>query len=77
MDPLSDETATMSPLTEKWNSAIQAEFDAIDQHQMVGDFVELPEGRNALRSHWVYKIKCNGAANGQRYRSRLVCGRNH
>jgi hypothetical protein len=51
--------------------------DAIGQNQVFGDFVELPEGRNALPSHWVYKIKRDGAGNVQRYKARLVCEGNH
>jgi len=39
--------------------------------------VEIAEGRKALRSHWVYKIKRDGARNVQRYKARLVCGGNH
>jgi hypothetical protein len=31
---------------------MKGELDAIGQHQVFGDFVELPEGRNALPSHW-------------------------
>jgi hypothetical protein len=39
--------------------------------------VELPEGRKALPSHWVYKIKRDGASNVQPLKARLVCGGNH
>ena len=39
--------------------------------------MELPEGRKDLPSHWVYKIKRDGAGNVQRYKARLVCGGNH
>ena len=39
--------------------------------------MELPEGRNALPSHWVYKIKRDGAGNMQRFKARLLCGGNH
>ena len=56
---------------------MKEELDAIGQHQVFGDFVELPEGRKALPSHWVYKIKRDGAGNVQRYKTRLVCGGNH
>ena len=37
-------------------------FDAIGQHQVFGDFVEVLEGRKALRSHCVYRIKRDGAS---------------
>jgi hypothetical protein len=39
--------------------------------------VELREGRKALRSHWVYKIKCDGAGNMQRFKARVVGGGNY
>jgi hypothetical protein len=39
--------------------------------------VELLEGRKALPSHWVYKIKCHGAGNVQQYNATLVCRGNH
>jgi hypothetical protein len=45
------------------DTAMKEELDAIGQHQVFGDFGECPEGRKALRSHWVYKIKRDGAAN--------------
>jgi len=76
-DPKSYKAATESPLAEKWDTAMKAELDVIGQHQVFGDFVELPEGRKVLPSHWVYKIKRNGAGNVQRFKARLVCGGNH
>jgi len=50
--------------------------DAIGKDQVLGDFVELPEGRKALPSHWVYKTKRDGVANVQWFEARLVCGGN-
>jgi hypothetical protein len=76
-DPKSYKVATKSLLADKWDIAMKAELDAIGQHQVFRDFVKSPEGRKALRSHWVYKIKRDGAGNVQRSMARLVCGRNH
>jgi len=56
---------------------MKEELDAICQHQVFGDFVEHLEGRKALPSHSVYKIRRNGAGNVQRFKARLVCGGNH
>jgi len=53
---------------------MKEEFDATGQHHVFGGFVEVPESRKALPSHWIYKIKRNGAGNVQRVKARLVCG---
>ena len=76
-NPKSYKAATDSPLADKWDTAMKDELDAIGQHQVFQDVVELPEGRKALPRHWVYKIKRNGAGNVQRFKARLVCGGNH
>jgi len=75
--PKSYKAATESPLAEKSDTAMKEQFEAIGQHQVFGDFVELPEGRKALPSHWVYKIKRDGGGIVQRFKARLVCGGNH
>ena len=77
IDPKSYKAAPESPLADKWHSAIKQELAAIGQHHVFGDFVELVEGRKALPSHWVYKIKHNGAGNVQRFQARIVCGGNY
>jgi hypothetical protein len=73
IDPRFYKAATKSPLAKTWDTAMKEELDAIGQRQVFGDFVQLPEGSKALSSHWVYKIKRNGAGNVQRYKARLVC----
>jgi hypothetical protein len=68
---------TKSPLTNKWDIVMKEELDAIGQRQVSVNFLELPERRNALPSHWVYKIKCDGAGNVQQFKARLLSGGNH
>jgi hypothetical protein len=52
-DPRYYKVATESLLADKWDTAMKGQLDAIGQDQVFGDFVELPEGREALPSHWV------------------------
>lgn len=47
--------STDSPITENWNPALQGELDAVGQHQVLRDFVELLEGSIALPGYLVYK----------------------
>jgi hypothetical protein len=56
---------------------MREELSAIEQNEVFGDLMEFPEGRKAIPSHWVYKVKCDGAGNVQRFKARLVCGGNH
>jgi len=76
-DPKSFKAATESPLAEQRVTAMIEKFDAIVQHQVFGDFVELLEGWKGLPSHLVFKIKRDGAGNVQRFKPRLVCAGNH
>jgi len=77
IDPKSYKAATDPLLADKWDTAIKEELDAICQHQVFGDFVEFPEGRKPLPSHWVYKIKRDGAGNVQWFKARQLCEGNH
>jgi hypothetical protein len=52
-NPKSQNTATESLLVDKWDTAMKEDLDAIGQHQVIGDFVELLEGRQDLPGHWV------------------------
>ena len=76
-DPKSYQAATEAPLAEKWDTAMKHDLDVFGQHQVFGDFVELPEERKASPGHWVYKIKRDGAGNVQRFKAGLVCRENH
>jgi len=62
-DPMSYKAPTKSPLAEKRDMAMKGKYNAIGQHQVFGDFVELPEGRKSLPSYLVYRIKRDGAGN--------------
>jgi len=72
-DPKCCKAATRSPLAEKWDTTMNEELDAIGQHHVIGDFVEIPEGRKSLPTHWVYKIRRDGAGSVQQFNTGLVC----
>ena len=50
---------------------MQQEMDSIHDND-VYDLVELPEGKKALKSRWVFKKKTTSDGNIERYKARLV-----
>jgi hypothetical protein len=58
---------------------MQMELKAIKDHKVFGDgnLIPLPDGRKALPSHWIFKVKRDGNGAIQLYKARLVCGGNH
>ena len=65
-DPLTFKEAMRSTLAEEWRAACQYEIDALAKN-CTWTLVDLPAGRKAVRSKWVFKRKID-----LRYRARLV-----
>ena len=55
----------------KWKSAMEKELKSLDTND-VWDLVELPPGRKAVGSKWVFKIKVSADGSVERYKSRVV-----
>ncbi|CAI7859690.1 unnamed protein product [Closterium sp. NIES-53] len=56
---------------EEWKKAMESELKSIEENGM-WELVELPEGRNAITSKWLFKIKSDTDGKIERYKSRLV-----
>ena len=65
-DPLTFREAMESALADEWKEACQYEIDALAKNG-TWTLVELPAGRKAVKSKWVFKHKADG-----RFRARLV-----
>ena len=65
-DPATYAEAMSSPEAEDWKEACQYEIDALAKNE-TWDLVDLPPGRKAVKSKWVFKLKSDG-----RFRARLV-----
>lgn len=70
-EPTSVSEALMSGDRELWKNAMQEEMNSIHEND-VYDLVELPEGRKALNSRWVFKKKTMNDGSAERYKARLV-----
>jgi transposase InsO family protein len=70
-EPKTYHQAISSPDRSEWESAMESELDSIAQ---LGTYqlVELPPGREAIDTKWVYRIKHDTAGNIIRYKARLV-----
>ena len=55
----------------EWKEAMQNEIDSLKKHQ-VWDLVELPPGRKAIGSKWIFKLKTDADGKIERYKARLV-----
>jgi hypothetical protein len=65
-DPLTFKEAMQSALADEWQDACQYEIDALAKNG-TWTLVELPSGRKAVKSKWVFKHKADG-----RFHARLV-----
>ncbi|CAI7833236.1 unnamed protein product, partial [Closterium sp. NIES-53] len=55
---------------EEWKKAMESELKSIEENG-TWELVELPEGRKAITSKWLFKIKSDADGKIERYKSRL------
>ncbi|CAI7794830.1 unnamed protein product [Closterium sp. NIES-53] len=55
----------------EWKKAMESELKSIEENG-TWELVELPEGRKAITSKWLFKIKSDADGKIERYKSRLV-----
>ena len=70
-EPRTYDEAMKSTDTLKWQTAMQREMQSLEEND-VWTLVELPKGRKAIGSKWVYKVKINADGTPERYKARLV-----
>lgn len=70
-DPLTVEEAMSRTDAPKWRQAMEEELDAM-RRMKTWELVDLPEGRQAVKCKWVFKLKRNQDDSIERYRARLV-----
>ncbi|CAI7863926.1 unnamed protein product [Closterium sp. NIES-54] len=56
---------------EEWKKVMESELKSIEENS-TWELVELPEGRKAITSKWLFKIKSDADGKIERYKSRLV-----
>ena len=67
-EPLSFEDASEN---EEWMAAMQSELDSISKNG-TWELCDLPKGKNAIGTKWVYKVKRKSNGSIERYKARLV-----
>ena len=70
-DPVTYWEAMNGPDKDEWLKAMIKELKDLEA-QKTWTLVELPQGRKALKSRWVYKIKTDAGGNITRYKARFV-----
>ncbi|CAI7834779.1 unnamed protein product [Closterium sp. NIES-53] len=70
-EPATLKEALESSDAEEWRKAMESELKSIEENG-TWELVELPEGRKAITSKLLFKIKSDANGNIERYKSRLV-----
>ncbi|CAI7924303.1 unnamed protein product [Closterium sp. NIES-53] len=70
-EPVTLKEALESSDAEEWKKAIESELKSIEENG-TWELVELPEGRKAITSKWLFKIKSDADGKIERDKSRLV-----
>ncbi|CAI7898575.1 unnamed protein product [Closterium sp. NIES-53] len=70
-EPATLKEALESIDAEEWKKAMESELKSIEEND-TWELVELPEGRKAITSKWLFKIKSDADGKIERYKSRLV-----
>ncbi|CAI7874571.1 unnamed protein product [Closterium sp. NIES-53] len=70
-EPATLKEALESSDAEEWKKAMESELKSIEKNG-TWELVELPEGRKAITSKWLFKIKSDADGKIERYKSRLV-----
>ncbi|VVT58406.1 uncharacterized protein SAPINGB_P006190 [Magnusiomyces paraingens] len=71
-DPSSFEEAMSSEEAEFWLEACVIEMSSLKRNG-TWELVDLPPGRKAINSKWVFKVKRKADGSIERYKARLVC----
>ncbi|CAI7918237.1 unnamed protein product [Closterium sp. NIES-54] len=70
-EPATLKEALESNDAEEWKKAMESELKSIEENG-TWELVELPEGRKAITSKWLFMIKSDADGKIERYKSRLV-----
>ncbi|CAI7889192.1 unnamed protein product [Closterium sp. NIES-54] len=70
-EPATLKEALESSDAKEWKKKMESELKSIEENG-AWELVELPEGRKAITSKWLFKIKSDAEGNIERYKSRLV-----
>lgn len=70
-DPITPNDAMSSHNADEWKKAMQSELMSLDENR-TWELVELPPGRSAIKTKWVFKTKRGDDGSVQRYKARLV-----
>ncbi|CAI7797292.1 unnamed protein product [Closterium sp. NIES-53] len=70
-EPATLKEALESSDAEEWKKAMESELKRIEENG-TWELVELPEGRKAITSKWLFKIDSDADGKIERYKSRLV-----